>query len=363
MELLEERVRGPQVKRCQANPRVWEVKLPEETESHTVDLLSQGGALLSYCTCSEQENPGCAHTQTVAAYRQRRFNAAAARRRRGLLYSGLRLPHGCDVMVREAGQGQALGPRHDLRNHSPAGLEWGYCGSGPAQLALAMLADYTGDDDVALDYYQEFKRAVIACLPRERVHWQLPGRPIGRFLANQGVRLHRALQFSVPLSPQLSPMRAALEDGVTSGPQGVKTGPEMSLRDSTHGFDVSYQGFGGCTSRCRVRALSRRLYGEERTAVLLTELPDNPGTTVTLCIERLATGICRCLRLDPGRMLLIEHYPERSVAGRSFPDLILEEHVSLVSCHYDGSRFTRPTWKRIPRRQAEDLLGEALPAS
>jgi hypothetical protein len=28
-----------------------------------------------------------------------------------------------------------------LRNHSPTGFEWGYAGSGPAQLALALLLD------------------------------------------------------------------------------------------------------------------------------------------------------------------------------------------------------------------------------
>jgi hypothetical protein len=34
--------------------------------------------------------------------------------------------------------GQPLDPRHDLYNHSPDGFEWGYHGSGPAQLALAL---------------------------------------------------------------------------------------------------------------------------------------------------------------------------------------------------------------------------------
>src|SRR5262245_22144387 len=29
----------------------------------------------------------------------------------------------------------------ELRNHSPTGFEWGYGGSGPAQLALALLVD------------------------------------------------------------------------------------------------------------------------------------------------------------------------------------------------------------------------------
>ncbi len=35
-----------------------------------------------------------------------------------------------------------LGPRLDLANHSPDGFSWGYGGSGPAQLALAILADH-----------------------------------------------------------------------------------------------------------------------------------------------------------------------------------------------------------------------------
>lgn len=61
----------------------------------------------------------------------------------------------------------ALRPRHDLRNHSPDGFAWGYGGSGPAQLALAILADATGSDELALQHYQEFKRRVIARLPMD----------------------------------------------------------------------------------------------------------------------------------------------------------------------------------------------------
>jgi hypothetical protein len=50
-----------------------------------------------------------------------------------------------------------LDPRRDLRNHSLDGFEWGYGGSGPAQLALALLADALGSDDRALAIYQDFK--------------------------------------------------------------------------------------------------------------------------------------------------------------------------------------------------------------
>lgn len=71
-----------------------------------------------------------------------------------------------------------LNPRLDLYNHSPTGFEWGYCGSGPAQLALAILADHLADDRQALDVYQRFKWAVIAELPRKR--WTLTSEDIDR---------------------------------------------------------------------------------------------------------------------------------------------------------------------------------------
>ncbi|MCU4744613.1 DUF6166 domain-containing protein [Natronoglomus mannanivorans] len=36
----------------------------------------------------------------------------------------------------------------EVRNHGPTGFEWGYNGSGPAQLALAILLDYTDDENI-----------------------------------------------------------------------------------------------------------------------------------------------------------------------------------------------------------------------
>lgn len=47
-------------------------------------------------------------------------------------------------------------------NHSPDGFNWGYGGSGPAQLALAITLALTGKSDG----YQDLKFAVIAGLPK-----------------------------------------------------------------------------------------------------------------------------------------------------------------------------------------------------
>lgn len=61
-----------------------------------------------------------------------------------------------------------LDPRYDLRNHSPDGFSWGYSGSGPAQLALALCCDVLADDGRAQRIYQDFKRIFVALLPQHR---------------------------------------------------------------------------------------------------------------------------------------------------------------------------------------------------
>jgi len=76
---------------------------------------------------------------------------------------------------------RALNPRFDLRMHSPSGFEWGYGGSGPAQLALALLADHLGNAAKALDLYQDFKFAVVVGLPRDG--WVLSTEQIDQALA------------------------------------------------------------------------------------------------------------------------------------------------------------------------------------
>lgn len=79
------------------------------------------------------------------------------------VYHGRRL----DGRARVTVNGVALRVRLDLRNHSPDGFEWGYGGSGPAQLALALLADALGEDDRAQVWYQTFKWRVVSGLPDE----------------------------------------------------------------------------------------------------------------------------------------------------------------------------------------------------
>lgn len=104
------------------------------------------------------------------------------------IYRGERDPRGFvdqgTLSVIENGAFHRLDPRLDLFNHSPTGFEWGYGGSGPAQLALAILADATGDDEVAVRLHQQYKREVIATLD-PRGPMRITGSSVRVWLARQ----------------------------------------------------------------------------------------------------------------------------------------------------------------------------------
>lgn len=63
--------------------------------------------------------------------------------------------------------GKKLSPKKSQQviNHSPDGFNWGYSGSGPAQLSLAILLEIT-DIDIAKRLYQAFKWEFITNLSK-----------------------------------------------------------------------------------------------------------------------------------------------------------------------------------------------------
>lgn len=102
------------------------------------------------------------------------------------IYEGIRHPNEADSagesFVLVNGQTLPHAPSLKLRNHSPAGFNWGYGGSGPAQLALAILFDYYEDKEKALRLHQAFKFRVVAAWPQEN-GWTITGAEIERVCA------------------------------------------------------------------------------------------------------------------------------------------------------------------------------------
>jgi hypothetical protein len=81
-------------------------------------------------------------------------------------YSGKRTIDGIVVTV----DGAPLDARFDIRIFDEKGFEWSYEGSAPRQLALAILADHFGDDDMAGKKVESFMKSVIANLDND---WEL----------------------------------------------------------------------------------------------------------------------------------------------------------------------------------------------
>lgn len=93
------------------------------------------------------------------------------------LYRGSRLHGTAQVYVDEAG-----GASHPLAHvvyHSPTGMDWGYSGSGPSDLARSILTDCAGIR-VADMLYQRFKSDVVARLAEK--HWTFTETFVRRWL-------------------------------------------------------------------------------------------------------------------------------------------------------------------------------------
>lgn len=75
-----------------------------------------------------------------------------------------------DVQSRDVSiGGLVLDPQDSLKiiNHSPDGFAWGYAGSGPSQLALALLLAVGVKKSLAIRLHHDLKNDVIAKIPME----------------------------------------------------------------------------------------------------------------------------------------------------------------------------------------------------
>lgn len=90
-------------------------------------------------------------------------------------YNGIRTIDGLQVTV----NGAPLDDGRHVRCYSDAGIEWGYKGDAPRQLALALLLDHLGDEGKAEKGADEFMAKVVAVLDNE---WTLTSAEIDEAL-------------------------------------------------------------------------------------------------------------------------------------------------------------------------------------
>lgn len=96
-------------------------------------------------------------------------------------------------------------------------------------------------------------------------------------------------------------------------------------------------------ARCRIRVSGN--------TVIATELPDNPGMSITNAAASVAMQVAQYHEIPLSELLWIEHYPEDSREPERF---------DLVQFTIDNSLLKLEGWKRISKGDIERILGEPI---
>jgi hypothetical protein len=115
-----------------------------------------------------------------------------------------------------------------------------------------------------------------------------------------------------------------------------------------------YRGFHACLSYCWLRIYTT----PGQSVVLATEMPENPGTSITNAPERLSMEVTRTFRLALDTLTWIEHYPERQ-GSHGHP--LLPESFDQVTFTHTAQGLQCPEWHRLSQAQVEAMLGQTLP--
>jgi hypothetical protein len=123
-----------------------------------------------------------------------------------------------------------------------------------------------------------------------------------------------------------------------------------------------YKDAGGRPAYCRVRIY---LPDDDLDAavVVCSELPNNPGGSITNSAETIAAGVIQANEL-PTPLVWIEHWPEESTEGQETFDLVVFSSYEVIA-RAPYLRETRTwigdaTWKPLERTTVEALVGRKV---
>ena len=124
-----------------------------------------------------------------------------------------------------------------------------------------------------------------------------------------------------------------------------------------------YKDAGGRHAHCRVRIY---LPDDVRDTpvVICSEVPNNPGGSITSSAEAIAAGVIRANEL-PTPLVWIEHWPEESTDGgeETFELVVFSSYEVTERAPYlgeTGARVGDATWKRLDRTTVEVLVGRKV---
>ena len=121
-----------------------------------------------------------------------------------------------------------------------------------------------------------------------------------------------------------------------------------------------YKDAGGHPAHCRVRIY---LPDDMRDTpvVICSELPNNPGGSITNSAEVIAAEVIRANEL-PTPLVWVEHWPEESTDGgeETFELVAFSSYEVTERAPYLGQRrawIEEPRWKPLDRASVEVLVG------
>ncbi len=102
---------------------------------------------------------------------------------------------------------------------------------------------------------------------------------------------------------------------------------------------------------------------QDAPVVICSELPNNPGGSITNSAEVIAAGVIRSHEL-PTPLVWIEHWPEESTGGaETFELVVFSSYKVEERAPYLGetrAKIGNANWKRLDRATVEVLVGQEV---
>jgi hypothetical protein len=115
-----------------------------------------------------------------------------------------------------------------------------------------------------------------------------------------------------------------------------------------------FPGLYGRRARC---GLERIDLSDGRVLIIATELPNNPGVSITNFAEDLAIIVCRRLVIDPTKLVWIEHYPAQDCPVCDGTRRKRHAKLKCRACDGTGKRRETPTYDLVTFRSSNNWYG------
>jgi hypothetical protein len=123
-----------------------------------------------------------------------------------------------------------------------------------------------------------------------------------------------------------------------------------------------YKDAGGRSAHCRVRIYLPDDAGDA-LVVICSELPNNPGGSITNSADVIAAGVIQAHEL-PTPLVWIEHWPEETTEGQETFELVVFSNYEVKErAPYLGETrawIGDATWKTLDRTAVELLVGRKV---